>query len=203
MPSGIVAGELLILFCRVAENDDPDAVSGWTSFFGPINAGGSSDDWNRFFWRKATGGEGSSVGWTTGTNMRTVSMCARISGAADPTVTPPQMAHTFGGFGANPNPPNLTPSGGAKDYLWLAGFGSDRDFGGDPPATAPSGYSGWNDYGATSGSATSSTNLGFGYKQANAASEDPGVVTLTSSWWLAFTIAIHPGAEFVPKVIWI
>lgn len=97
---------------------------------------------------------------------------------------------------ATPNPPNLTPTGGAKDYLWLALAALQ------PGSNTASGFPG--SYGNTGqeagdGNATHAP-LAWGRRELNASSEDPGTFSATSSNWMAATVAIHPGAASVNKL---
>jgi hypothetical protein len=88
----------------------------------------------------------------------------------------------------------MTPSGGAKDYLWMwfAAGAAGRICSG-----APTNYTnlGIADSGSNAGSAAIST----ARRELNAASEDPGNASLEASGaWTALVVAVHPGTEGDP-----
>lgn len=86
------------------------------------------------------------------------------------------------------NPPNLTPTGGAKDYLWVAAMttGSAVNW----PSAGPASYSSFTR--RRSGSVSVGGCVGSSERQLNAASEDPGTFTNTSDDYVAVTIAVPP-----------
>nr|MBP7821110.1 hypothetical protein [Candidatus Saccharibacteria bacterium] len=90
-----------------------------------------------------------------------------------------------------PNPPSLNPGGwGAENTLWIAyGAGSSYTAVNSYPTNYSSGAHNLSNTG-TAGASASST-----WREANAASEDPGNFTMsTNSDGVAFTIAIRPVA---------
>jgi hypothetical protein len=91
-----------------------------------------------------------------------------------------------------PNPPSLTPSWGAADTLWLAVTGWSE---GTITASAfPTNYTNTGQNG-TGVAGSEGVSIGWGFRELNAASEDPGTFTLGSAAnWVAFTIAIRPAA---------
>src|SRR4030067_39854 len=77
----------------------------------------------------------------TSGNVKTSQNSSRIPGAEAPTIQPPESAGV-GGNSISPNPPLLTPTGGAKDYLWIA-VETNNQTGTPNPITAfPRSYSG-------------------------------------------------------------
>jgi hypothetical protein len=119
----------------------------------------------------------------------------RITGAADPAVQPPEAASTpYTTAGSSIDPPSLTPTGGAKDYLWLAVAGWRRT--GLSATTDPTNYT--NAIEGSSGGNATGTKLRSLRRQLNGASEDPAAFTLsntTSERRVGATIAVHPAAS--------
>jgi len=191
LPSGIQAGDtLVVLFGHKDSANGASFPAGWTEFFEALNTAGSTIGLTGA-WRKADGGEGASITVTTVASGRMAYASYRINGAADPTVTPPQAATGTANNTANPDPPNLTPTGGAKDYLWLAIFASSH---GRITSTLPTNFTDNVGDGDNSGTAAR-VGVGSGKRAFNAASLDPGTFTTTagSVEEVAFaTIAIHP-----------
>jgi hypothetical protein len=92
-----------------------------------------------------------------------------------------------------PDSPNLIPSLGARDYLWITIYNKDR---GDNSTSAyPTNYTGTGSQSSSTGSTNSTANLmGWGRRELNAASENPGAFTIPglAEEWIAATIAV-PG----------
>lgn len=90
--------------------------------------------------------------------------------------------------GSNTNPPNLAPSGGTRDYLWIAVRSGEAAV---VATAAPASFT--NLTSATGGSSGASTSTAE--RQLNAASLDPGAFTSASEDCVAWTIAIPPGSS--------
>ena len=198
LPSGIVAGQTLIVLIRVASAGAIGWPAGWTELFD--DASDASNDQTACAWRKADGTEGATITLSSA-NAKFAAIAFRITGATDPTVTAPVFATLATGTSANPDPGSLTPAGGAKDYLWLAVGGWEGEQT-SPPGTFPANYT-LSQIGADSGVAGSiATNCrvaGAG-RQLNAATENPGTYTISvSDDWTATTIAVYPGPSVVEK----
>ncbi|KKK74017.1 hypothetical protein LCGC14_2887990, partial [marine sediment metagenome] len=174
LPSGIVDGDLLLIFVDI--EDTAAGITfpgGWTQFF--FVSDGINRMWG--FWRDADGTEGATISVTTTPFAeRGVYNAYRISGAEDPIITQPPEVTTF--IGANL--PSLTPTGGAKDYLWLVVLGTSSS-GGAPPAN----------YG-NEVSVINFNSMESARRELNAASEDPGDYAGGGANKLTATIAIHP-----------
>lgn len=197
LPASIQSGETLIAVFAYAVADGTASISwpgGWTQFFALENNSGGTEGFAGA-WRKADGTEGSTITVTTGTtSTRSSHVSYRISGATDPTVTPPE-AQTAQGNNGSPDPPSLTPTGGAKDYLWLAVGASSH---GDTYTAYPTNYSnGIQIAGGTAGTAGASI-TGSAERGLNATSEDPGAYTHNQSTvaeWVAATVGVHPSGS--------
>jgi hypothetical protein len=114
-----------------------------------------------------------------------------IAGTSDPAVQAPEASTVAIGSSINPNPTTCTPTGGAKDYMWIW-FGSweGESTLSKTPATN---YSDGPDISTgTSGITSTNCQLKTGTRALNAASEDAGTITISSSPWTAWTIAVHP-----------
>lgn len=191
LPASIVSGETLVVLIRVAAAGAIGWPGGWTELFD--DASDASDDQTAAAWRKADGTEGATITLSSA-NGKFAALAWRIAGAVDPTVTPPEFSVLAVGTSPNPNPGSLSPTGGAKDYLWLAVGGWEGEQT-SPPGTFPANYT-LNQIGADSGTAAavaSNCRVAGGGRQLNAATEDPGTYTISvSDDWTATTIAIHP-----------
>lgn len=138
-------------------------------------------------WKISNGGEGASITVTTDVSEQSAHHAWEISGHDSGQAPESAIANAAT---ANPDPPNLTPTGGAKDFLWLvAGSGND-------PGTV-TGFS--TNYLSTgqeqTNSGTAGSTIYWQRRELNAAAEDPGTLTLTSTAWQVATIAIHPGSS--------
>lgn len=191
LPAGIAAGDTLVVFFSHFAAATVSWPAGWTELFDIDNVAGNQAGLAAA-WRKADGTEGSTITVTTSAGSKTAHTSYLVTGAADPTVSPPQSA-TATGSDASANPPNLAPSGGAKDYLWLVGAGQSNE----AAFTAyPTNYvNGITDETGTTGATATNGDIASASRQLNAASEDPGVFTYgVASEWVAATIAITPSA---------
>ncbi len=190
-PATVDAGDLLVcFFC----SDGVETVSypgAWVHLFEKVTSGGTNITIS-VGWLEAAGTEdGGTFDITTGSSERSVQKLYRITGAEDPDTQAPEYAVTAATpTSANPDPPSVTPTGGAKDYLWLPMCGWDNNT--FTTATgAPSGYSlEQNTLNNSQGSG-----VGIGEQEINAASEDPGTFTLDNARRQASaTVVIHPVA---------
>jgi hypothetical protein len=198
LPSGISSGDTLIAMLSgyIGSGSTPVDISwpsGWTEFFEQDASTSTLHLAVAGAWRKADGTEGSSITVTTNVSVLAAHNAYRITGAADPTVRPPEAASTgYTDTSATIDPPSLTPTGGAKDYLWLAVAGWRRT--GVSSSTDPSNYT--TAIEANSTGNANGTRLRSLRRQANGASEDPSAFTLSanSERRVGVTIAVHPGA---------
>lgn len=192
LPASIAADELLLVLFRTADGGAVGWPAGWSEMFEDST---DSDDTIAMAWRKADGAEGATITLDTPGNGKFAAIAWRISGADDPTVQPPEFATLVTGAGTTPDPGSLSPTGGAKDYLWLwcGGWAGEQT---SPPASTPTNYA--NALGASSGTAgVTATNcrVASADRELNAASEDPGSWTITASGsggWTATVVAVHP-----------
>lgn len=195
-PASPVTGNLLFCLVRHATSSAATWPGGWNELFG-----GVLTDWVSFAWRKVDGTEGATFTVSQSSAARGVAVLYEISGAEDPDVQVPEFSTEVIGTSTQPNPGELTPTGGAKDYLWLW-WGSWQGEATSPPSGNPTDYS--TPTGASTGTAggtASNCRIGTAERELNASSEDPGAWTIDDSDdWAAFTIAIHPGVAAAAEI---
>lgn len=191
LPSGIVAGNLLVSIHRAAGVGAIGWPAGWVELV--ESSADASDDVTAVAYKKADGTEGATITVTQG-SFKFANVCLRISGAADPTSQAPQINTAATGTSLTPDSTSLTPTGGAKDYLWIALAAWEGESAASP-LTQPSGY-GTPILGNSGGAGAVTTNCRAvaATRTNNAASEDPGqwVFDPTADDWTAWTMAVHP-----------
>ena len=198
LPTGIVSGNLLIVVFALdgGNNNNVTFPAGWTGAL-LIELGSAIGLW--WGWREADGTEGGTITCTTGFSRRSAHTAYRITGHEDPATQAPEASTGATGFDTAPNPDSLTPTGGAKDYLWLAGHAHDAN---KTTTVFPTNYSNGI---STEGADAASAGVGSAERQLNAASENPGTFTISASeQWAAGTIAVHPagaaGVNLAPLI---
>lgn len=197
LPACIEEGNLLVVFfCVTAVPDDLVTTTfpcGWNLIHEEINGKTSSV---HAYYRDADGLEGSTITVTTDQNGRTIHTSLLITGHL---ITAHEGAGAKG-TSADPNSPNLIPTGGSKDYLWFSTF-IKRTL---TAVTLPTNYT--NEITHTFNEGTQGT----GSRNLTASSENPPAWTVpTSASWSAVTVAIHPaisdlnivGNNITPKLI--
>lgn len=190
LASGVTGdpGEFLILLCRVAQADTMSTPSGWAALV--LNATDASGDTMSIFYRDT---DASDIGVTTVTVNGTAALkfsgtCWRITGGHTP-----EVSSSATGSDDFPDPPSFSPSGGAKDYLWIwaGGWQGEQT---NPPLLFPTGYSNVvGGSGETAGAVTGNCRTAGASRTANGASENPGSWQISAANdWLAWTIAVPP-----------
>ena len=205
LPTGIQSGELLIAMLGGYEftQSSPVDVSwpgGWTEFYEEDASVPNLHLAVAGAYRQADGTEGSSITVTTNFSVLAAHNTYRISGAADPADQPPEAATiAYTDTASGIDPPSLTPTGGAKNYLWLAVAGWRRT--GVNEIVNPGSYTGGIE--DSSGGSSSGTRLRSLSRQLNAASENPSTFTLdgNSERRVGATIAVHPADSSVDLTV--
>ncbi len=190
LPSSIVAGELLLV---IAHTDGAitamSASAGWTELFDSVY---STFHCMAAYWKIAEGSDSLTISYTGGSE-RINYCCWRISGAKAAYAS---AATT--GSSDYPDPTNLNPGVGTKDFLWIAAAGY-LSTGTTAYAAFPSGYSNTRNAPSSTRSGTTIHLLGVCEKEANASAENPGTfsghVGAPSEYWIARTIAISPASK--------
>jgi hypothetical protein len=180
LPSGIAAGDLLLVFFSADGNPTITLPGGWNQLFQTVC--GSAVKHGAWY-RVADGTEGASITVTTTAS----EMCAYTSYRIIDYAGTPELPTAATGTTQYPNPPSLTPSWGAKDTLWFACYGNDNN---KTASGYPTNYgNGRNDV------CTASTGSGVATarRELNAASEDPGQFTMSAADdWVSSVIAVKP-----------
>lgn len=191
LPASIAAGDLTLLVMDIGSTSATlNALAGWTELLDEAVANGLKI----IYYSGA--GVPSAPTFTSSASTRSATIAYRISGAEVPATQAPQIGTTATGTSVSPDPPAVTPTGGAKDYLWIAFFGRDGEEADDDTWTtaAPSGFSNL----LQKACGIAGTNLGgmvaSAEQQLNASSLDPGTFTCATGGWRAQTIAVHPPA---------
>ena len=183
LPAGIEAGDLLLVFFASDGTPTITFPGGWTELFQTSNDSVGFGAWYRI----ADGEEGATITVTTSASEMTAHTSYRITGYSGT----PEVGTRVPGFSCYPDPSSLTPSWEAKDTLWFACEGNNKD---STVGAYPTNYTnGRNDYAFN----LQGVSVGSARRELNAVSEDPGTFTISfSSQWIATTVAIQP-AEIV------
>ena len=122
LPTGIVAGNGLIIIVTQYDGGTFTTPSGWT-LINSTNNTGSAGPTTAVYARVATGSEGSTVSVSTSTTQEATAISFRITswyGAITSGIEATASAQTT----TTPNPPSLTASWGNASNLWIAYVGS-------------------------------------------------------------------------------
>lgn len=196
LPATVVAGDLLMVLFRVAVAGAigwPDGT--WNELFDGSPDG--ADDQMAMAWKRAVGDEGGTTIALTCTSGKFAALSWAIRGAADPAARAPELSTVATGAGTTPDPTTCTPTGGARDYLWLwlGGWEGEQT---SPPASNPANFA-TDVIGANSGTAgvvTTNVRVASASRQFNGASLDAGSWTISvTDDWTAYLMAIHPPEE--------
>lgn len=191
LDASISSGDLLLVWFVVDGVETttwPDAS--WLPLVDSIGAQHTTD----VFYRDATGSEGSTITVTTGGSQNSSSLYWRIPAAAWHGTTPPEAASGTANNNS-PDPPNLAPSWGAEDNLYIAGCGYNDG------RTTVSGYSTNYTDNQTNiqDGAAGGVGVGVASRDLNATSDNPGTMSLSAAEnHSAFTIAVRPAGGAPP-----
>lgn len=173
--------------------------SGYTQFFTQSQAGAFTI---YGAYHQEDGTEGTTFDIISDASERWAAIVYSLSGAANPATQVPEATTVDGSVAtANPDPPSITPTGGSKDYLFIAAVNNDGEEADDDT---------WNNFPplfytpfparqkttAAAGATTLNCSLETAEQAATTAGpEDPGVFTNDlSKTYVGATIAIHPSA---------
>ena len=192
LPANIHSGELiLIILDKGSTAGTFNSLAGWTELLDE-NLGNGIAIWVR----DADGSEGATVTFTHTTSTRSARIAYRIAGAQSAAARAPELSTVATGSSGAPEATTCTPTGGAKDYLWISFFGCGGEEADDDTwcNTAPTNYGNL----LQKACGVAGTNLGgiiaAATRSLNAASEDAGAFSQDGALaWRAYTIAIHPG----------
>jgi hypothetical protein len=193
-PTGTAAGDVWVIFFGHPLACTLDALAGWTELVDTNSANGE-----KWLVRKCDGTEDATVTFTSSASTKSAHLCWRISGAVDLATQAPELSTVATGTSTTPDATTCTPTGGAKDYLWItaavtAGEEADDDTWG---GAAPSGFANaiYKTTGTT-GIVANNCSAEAADQQLNAASLDAAAwgANAQSLAWRAWTLAIHPPA---------
>jgi len=140
------------------------------------------------------GSEGGDVAVTVAVATKGASLAYNIAGHNASIA--PEFSVVATGTDTGPNPDTVTPTGGAKDYLWLAAFRQNGEEADDDTWTnsAPTNFGNLiQKTSGTGGLANTNGSVAAADFASNAASQNPDVFNTDQSLaWRAYTVAVHP-----------
>lgn len=179
LPGSISANDLLLIFWANDGGDVDPAISGFTQL-------DSGNDYHAVFGKKASGSEGATVGATLSSSENVVCIAVRIAASE----WSQDLADVETVYSSDNDPPELTPSGGAADYLFFASTGQNN---GQDIASWPTGYS--NQTETKSGTGGGDASVAMSTKgTTSASSENPSTYAWTSGTGRSATTAVAPAA---------
>jgi hypothetical protein len=197
MPSGVVAGDIILIFFAVGDFETVTFPAGWTTTQYRQTTEPPTRPQFDVARRISNGTEGASISVSvtnnSGANSRAYE-AFRISGGKSVIVS----SGASGGSGPAPNSPNLAPGLGAKDFLWFSVMSEENT---NVPRTPPANYSGYVDqYGPSNGVTFNDAGVCvmIASRSLNAASEAPGAWGDGVKHWAAATVAIEPNPTLAP-----
>lgn len=184
MPATVNTGDLLIALIAVDGNPTITTPGGWTLL---QQSNVTSIVKGAVYYKIADGSEGgTTVDFATGTAERMMAQVIRIQAGTYSGV--PEAAVATTSSSVNPDPPNLTPSWGALNSLWLAATAVDN-------TRTVSVYPLADNQARTAAGAFGSAyvTLASCSVNSNVASLDPGTFTINNaSASVSFTVAVRP-----------
>ncbi|CAE7345100.1 unnamed protein product, partial [Symbiodinium pilosum] len=157
LPGTIAANDLLIVVWANDGGNQNPALTGFTR----LDSGASV---HAVFAKKATGSEGATVAFTQDANEDVAAIAFRIL-AAEWTQ---DLADVEAAYSDTDNPPSLTPTGGAADYLFIATAGNGA---GATVSTWPTGYTA-NQNEHNTGGSSNNASVAFATKATTSATSD-------------------------------
>lgn len=194
VPLGTVdPGNLLLILMNIGSTAATlNAHADYTELLDENLAGGL-----KILYRWAAGGETAPT-LVTSASTRSAEITYRITGAEDPALQAPQIGTTA----ATTDPPSITPTGGPKDFLYIAMVGSTGEQADDGSYVTvfPTNYT-ESQMEKTCGVA--GTNLGglvgaAGFRSTASTTENPSAFTVSEAASRTQTIAVHPSTAPPP-----
>ena len=186
LPTGISAGDLLLLFMGIDGNPTISGMpGGWNNIMSATTTTLRGEAWYKF----AVGGE-SDFAYTSSARERSVNRTWRVTGA-HASSAPEFSATQPTGSATSANFPTATPSWGAEDSLWVCFAALD----GSISATGyPTNFTD-NQFTDESGGGVDGAGVGICSQNLNAASLNPDSMTFSASSDFAIrTFVIRPAA---------
>ena len=186
LPASSTTGDLIVIMMQANST-----TTTWTPTSGTTGWTELTDNNGQAIRYKELGADLSNPSFDLSTSERSGFSALRITGAEDPATQAPESNAEATATSTGPNPAANTPTGGAKDYLWIAICGM-----GDGRATVdaiPSSYANSNAF--ASPGAGGGVAGGTAERQLNAASENANAFTIGRNvFWSARSVAVHPPA---------
>jgi hypothetical protein len=202
LPATVTAGSLLMVIGRVSGAGAVAVTGGgWTI---TQDSSDGSDDVTFWMYRDALADgteDGTSITVTHG-NFKMTAVSLSITGAETPATQAPQSSTVAVGTNTTPDPTTCTPTGGAKDYLWVWAGGWDGEQ--TLSKTQPTNFTDRADVSTGTGGLPATNNqIKTPDRQFNAASLDAGSITLSGAptGWTAWLLAVHPATAPAAPVI--
>ena len=188
MPSGIVAGDLILVF---HSTDVGGGTRTWSNGFTELKDEDPTSNVG-IGYKIAAGGDTLTITKTVSERFSAIAL--RITSWHG--TTPPEVAAAVTGTSVNPNSGSLSPSWGAADTMWITMHGHDTTTSDSSITAWPTNYT-QNQIQGTYFSSSGEPNLAT--RELNAATEDPGAFTQSLSRpWRAYTVAVRPSAGAPP-----
>lgn len=195
LPGGITANKLLLILVNIGSTAATyNALAGYTELLDENSAAGL-----KIIYRWTDGTETNPT-FTSSASTRSAEITYLIGGAENPATQAPEIPATS----ATTDPPAVTPTGGPKDFLYIAMVGSSGEQADDGTyVTAfPTNYT-ESQQEKTCGVA--GTNLGglvgaAGFRTTGSSSDNPSAFTVSEAASRTQTIAVHPGSA--PPEVW-
>lgn len=196
LPWHIESGDLLLIVFCGRTNTTLTTPSGWTSL---LQVTPSNSVRLAVFYRIADGSEtdGSTVSVAQAVGANCCAFALRIGGNGGN----PEAAGASSTASSTPDPPNLAPSWGTEDTLWIAAYVGNTN---DGCSAQPSGYANFQEERLTTSLRTQNPSESSGgapeinlcggiiRKEERVASDDPSAFSLSASQaWAAVTIAVR------------
>jgi hypothetical protein len=189
LPSGIVAGDLLLLFVSISDSSarTVSTPAGWTQMY--YATGSSPVRKLAGYYKVASGAEGSTVDITASNPVSWGCVALRID--KDSYTGTPEAGTVATGSSVNPDPPSLSPSWGSNNALWLAIAGTGTTS--TTTATDPTNYADQLRAQVTTGLDNNGpADLIVAQREYLSDTDDPGTFTIgASAGWAAQTVAIQ------------
>lgn len=188
LPASVNTNDLLVMLVQCTGSSVSVDPTGFTSL-------AAFSDVGEIFYKYADGTEGgTTVEFTTDTSNEHAVITFAIGGHNGSGSL--ENATATGAISSSPNFPELTPSWGEAETLWIASIGFQH-VGAAPTITGPSGYTLSETTADTGSSAVASNHLIYAVgKLSVASSEDPPTCSLSSSvTWRAITLGVRPGPD--------
>lgn len=187
------AGDLVVAF--IGLNDTAQTITTTESFTNLTNTNATF----HIIYKILDGTEGTSTTVTVGSSTKSAVIAYTINRTTHDTGQAPQFSTVATGTSTAPNSGSLSPTGGAKDYLWISAFRQNGEEADDDTWTtaAPSTPGTFTNLTqtttGTSGLPATNGSVASAEYTANTATVDPGAFTVAQSLaWRAYTVAVHP-----------